>query len=147
MLKMNLHLMDNSIDTKHDALTNSIKKIDDIKGTLVVTFDIVISYRPIRATEQYAIDALSYYILMNSSVRDDICYFGSTGSKTTFTLIIYSDYTMDDIQTIYDETNKLIKATFQTIVDMQQSDIPKELGNIDLDGAKAVLKQYLNEVI
>jgi len=123
----------------------------DIKDetTIVTTFDMRITapnIEPVIGTGAiHTIEHIGATYLRNSSVRDDVIYFGPMGCRTGFYLVMFGKLVPADV--------------YDTVVDMCDYIIgfdgeipgakPEECGNYsdqDLVGAKEIIKKYKNDI-
>jgi S-ribosylhomocysteine lyase len=128
-----------------------VSRTDAVGGDTVTTFDLRFT-RPNREPVMntgtaHAIEHLAATFMRNDvEMKDRIVYFGPMGCRTGFYLLIKGPIEPKDIY-------RLLKESMKFICDFEgeiPGAAPKDCGNysdMDLIGAKAYAKKFLNEVI
>ena len=128
-----------------------VSRTDSVGGDTVTTFDLRFTKpnrEPVMNTgTAHAIEHLAATFMRNDAeMKDLIVYFGPMGCRTGFYLLMKGNLTPKDLY-------RLLKETMEFICEFEgeiPGADPKDCGNysdMDLDGAKAYAKKFLDEVI
>ena len=132
----------------HDTLTEGmyLSRVDGDVNTYDVRF-VRPNTPPYLPTDaMHTIEHLVATYVRNSAHKDGIIYFGPMGCRTGFYLLLAGDLTSREIL-------PLVRDCFRFIGDFEgeiPGASPKDCGNysdMDLEGAKAYAKKFLDEVI
>ena len=126
-----------------------VSRIDSFNGQLVTTFDLRFispNREPVIDNPAlHTIEHLGATYLRNSSIKDQVIYFGPMGCRTGFYLVLFGKWTSEDIE------GEILKMC-DTILDFN-SQIPgataKECGNYlehNLNTAKIYVYRYRKEL-
>ncbi len=124
-----------------------ISRVDDVNDTPITTYDLRL-VKPntpdvLSSAAMHAMEHLGATFLRNSSLSDEVIYFGPMGCRTGFYLILKGNRSPLDLQSILTDTFAFIA--------QHNGPIPGasavECGNytdMDLDAAKKASEEYLN---
>ncbi len=128
-----------------------VSRTDSVGGDIVTTFDLRFTKpnrEPVMNTgTAHAVEHLAATFMRNDNeMKDLIVYFGPMGCRTGFYLLMKGNLTPKDIYRLLKETMEFI-CKFEGAI---PGAAPKDCGNysdMDLEGAKAYAKKFLDEVI
>ena len=126
-----------------------VSRVDGWQGATVTTFDLRFTApnkeEPMAMPAIHTIEHLGATYFRNSSIKDQVVYFGPMGCRTGFYLVLFGKWTSEGALSCVKEFCKFVLEFEGEIPGAK----PEECGNYaeqDLVGAKKYVKRYLDEL-
>ena len=126
-----------------------VSRVDEWNGTQVTTFDLRFTApnreEPMTVPAMHTIEHLGATYFRNSSIKEQVVYFGPMGCRTGFYLVLFGVWTSGSVLEYVEKFCRFV-LDFEGEIPGAK---PEECGNYseqDLVGAKGYVKKYLNEL-